>query len=166
MGGSIELKQLAQSGASDGQVVTYSASTGTWVPATSGGGGGGSARPALEFSKFLNPSSQQYSGTVILATYSPASTYQSISPVWWTLPPAVTSGGAQKVTPGLRLFWSDSSTSDYTNTSSLAALTMNRSQVYFNKDGLRITSVAFFGTATGGSVAADLGRFTFEGTQS
>jgi hypothetical protein len=163
MGGSIELKQLAQSGATDGQVVTYSSSSGKWIPATSGGGG--SARPALEFSKSLNPSSQQYNGTVILGTYSPASTYQSISPAWWTLPPAVTSGGAQKVTPGLRLYWSDSSTSDYTNTSTVGALTMNRSQVYFNKDGLRITSIAFFATATGGSVTADLGAFTFEGNQ-
>lgn len=165
MGGSIELKQLAQSGATDGQVPTYSATTGNWQPATPSGGGSGSARPALTFSKTLNPSSQQFSGTVILGTYSPASTYQSISPAWWTLPPAVSSGGNQKVTPGLRLYWSDSSTTDFTNASTVGALTTSRSDVYFNKDGLRISSVAFFATATGGSVTADLGAFTFEGEQ-
>jgi hypothetical protein len=162
MAGSIELKQLAQSGATDGQVVTYNASTGKWIPGSSGGA---SARPALTFSKTLNPSSQQFTGTVILATYSPASTYQSISPAWWTIPPAVTVGGNQKVTPGLRLYWSDTTTTDFTNSSTFGALTTSRSDVYFNKDGLRITSVAFFGTASSAGLTADLGSFTFEGEQ-
>lgn len=164
MAGKLNVKQLAASGASLNQVLTWNGSS--WVPANSGGGGG-SARPALCFSKSHDPAQTSYPGstTQVLIQYGTASTYQSISPIWWRLPAAVTGSGGQ-LNPGLRLYWSDASTTDLLNTQTSGSLTSDRSEVRFNKDGLRITQIAFIAQNTSGQgINTNLGEFMFEGEQ-
>lgn len=161
MAGRVQLKQLSSSGATTGQVVTFDGSK--WAPATFSGG---SARPALSFSKTYDPSSQTFSQvTTVLVQYDPASSYQSITPAFWTLPQAVTAGAGQ-LRPGVRLYWSDNSTQDYLNTSTLGSITQTRQEIRFNKDGLRITRIAFIVSNTSGSSpVANIGEFRFEGEQ-
>lgn len=162
MAGKINLKQLAGSGASSGQVATWNGSA--WAPAASSG----SARPALCFSKTYDPAQTLYSGstTVVLVQYSLASGYQSVTPSWWKLPASVAGGGNQQVNAGLRLYWSDSTTTDLFNTQTTGSLMGYRWQTKFNKDGLRITQIGFLAQNTSSQgVTADLGEFVFEGDQ-
>lgn len=161
MAGKIKLKQIAGSGASSGQVPTWSGTD--WVPATSSG----SARPALCFSKIHDPAQTSYPGstTQVLAQYSPASGYQSVSPSWWKLPSAVTGSGGQ-LNPGLRLYWSDATTTDMFNTQTTGSLMGYRWQNRFNKDGLRITQIGFIVQNTSSQgINANLGEYLFEGEQ-
>lgn len=159
--GRINLKQVGGAGASAGQVPTWTGSA--WVPATSSG----SARPALCYSKNYDPSLTVYTGatTVVLVQYSLASGYQSLTPSWWQLPASVTGTGGQ-VNAGLRLYWSDSSSTDLFNTATTGALMGYRWQTRFNKDGLRITQIAFLAANTSSqSISANLGQFLLEGEQ-
>lgn len=161
MAGKIKLKQLGDSSASVGQVPTWTGSV--WVPATLSG----SARPALCFSKSYDPAQTNYAAltTVVLVQYGLASGYQSLTPSWWKLPASV-AGGNQQVNGGLRLYWSDGTTTDLFNTSRSGALMGYRWQSRWNKDGLRITQVGFLAQNTSSqSISIDLGQFQLEGEQ-
>ena len=161
MAGRIKLKQIAASGASVGQVPAWDGAA--WAPATSSG----SARPALCYSKTYDPAQTVYTGstTVVLVQYSLASGYQSLTPSWWKLPASVTGGGGQ-VNAGVRFYWSDSSTTDLFNTSTSGALMGYRWQTRWDKDGLRITQIAFLAqNSSSQSISANLGQFLLEGEQ-
>lgn len=75
-------------------------------------------------------------------------------------------GSGGQLNPGLRLYWSDASTTDLLNTQTSGSLTSDRSEVRFNKDGLRITQIAFIAQNTSGQgINTNLGEFIFEGEQ-
>lgn len=161
MAGRVSLKQIGSSGASVNQVVAWNGST--WSPTTFSG----AARPALSFSKSYDPppATRQGSTTTVLIQYGLASGYQSLSPIWWKLPAATAAAGGQ-LNPGLRLYWSDSSTTDLFNTQTSGSLTGYRWQQRFNKDGLRITQIAFIVQNTSSSgIYSNMTEFVFEGDQ-
>lgn len=162
MAGKLNLKQIASSGASVGQIPAWDGAA--WSPTTSSG----SARPALCFSKSYDPPPATYSGSTIhvLVQYGLAAGYQGLSPIWWKLPAATAAAGGQ-LNPGVRLYWSNSTTTDLFNTQTTAPMVGYRWQQRFNKDGLRITQIAFIAqnTATTG-IYSNMTEFVFEGDQS
>ena len=124
---------------------------------------------AADFRKTYDPGLVAYvAGTSVAQAYSPATGYLSILPAWWTIPPAINSGGGAgpPLNPGIRFTWSDGTTTDRFNTSTASALTETRDSIDFNKDGLAIVGLSWIvNNTSGGAASVDFSAWTTDGNQ-
>ena len=124
---------------------------------------------AADFRKTYDPGLVAYAaGTSVALAYSPATGYLSLLPAWWTIPAAILSGGGAgpPLNPGIRFTWSDATTTDRFNTSTISSLTETRDSIDFNKDGLAIVGLSWIVNNTSGGVASvDFTAWTTDGNQ-
>ena len=99
-----------------------------------------------------------------VAAVTPATGYQTILPASW-LVPMRGAGGTSAVHGTVRFYFSDGSTVDRTNATTVN-VTETRNTVTFGKDGLTVTSIGFGATNTsGGGITTTIGPWSFNGGQ-